>query len=98
MYPQIPVIRNKDYTVYIEPHLNALWLHCKVSSFNLTVLKSMIKEWEEFTQALKQDLYVARDVENNLPSIHFINKFGFTFLKDIKSKDNKHYEIWKRGK
>ena len=97
MYPKIPIIRNKDYTVELEPHAGALWTHCTVLSFSKSIFKSLVKDCEDYLSTFKQDLYVLRDPIKDTPKAHFIKAFGFTFNRLIQDKNNIPYEIWKRN-
>lgn len=94
----IPVINREDYTVSVEKHANALWIHCDVRRFTKDTLKDMNKTWPMFIDLIGTDLYVLRDNAINVPSKNFISKYGFFKLKDILDKQGNHKEIWKRNK
>lgn len=100
MYPHIPVIIVDYATVKLEPHAGLLWVHCDVTKLSPSIFKDMDKQWNKFTAALNQDLYVLYDPDLNVPSKRYIEHFGFSFLKNIQSKRdiNKTYQIWKRNK
>jgi hypothetical protein len=94
-YPKIPVIINKDYKVELEPHAGVYWLHCDVFKFTPTAYRNMEQSWKEYTEYLTTDVYALHDSSTNKPSKHFMEKFGFKYLKNL---DNKPYEIWKWSK
>lgn len=94
----IPVINREDYTVSVEKHANALWIHCDVRRFTKDTLKDMNKTWPMFINLIDSDLYVLRSSSNQVPSINFISKYGFFKFKDILDKQGNHKEIWKRNK
>lgn len=95
-YPKIPVIVNTDYKVDIEPYAGVLWVHNDFYKFTITSLKQFCKDWEDFCNTIRSDLYVLHNAETDKPSKRYIEKFGFKYLKSLDNK--KPYEIWKRSK
>lgn len=100
MYPHIPVILVDYATVKLEPHAGVLWVHCEVDKLTPSTFKDMDKQWDKFTKALNQDLYVLYDPEINVPSKRYIEHFGFSCVKTVQSKQDmkKTYQVWKRNK
>ena len=94
----LPVINRENYTVSIEQHADALWVHCNVTKFDKDTLKDMNITWPMFINLIGTDLYVLRDDTLNTPTKNFISKYGFFKFKDILDKQGNHKEIWKRNK
>lgn len=93
---KIPVIKTKDYTVYLEEDHGSLFIHCDCFKWNKTVKRQLKEDVDKLSKNSIKPIYAIHEVDDR-KHLKFISMMGFKYHMDFIGLDNKMRQLFVRN-
>lgn len=91
-----PVICSKDYTVYLEQHAGASFIHCDCFKWTKQIKAKLIADLEILLQIHRRPVFAIHEIDDK-KHLKFLSITGFVFYQDFLGQDNKMRQLYVRN-
>ena len=92
---KIPVIYNKDYTVYFENDYKFTFIHCDCIRWTKSVKQDLLSDLKKLFEIHRSEVYAIHEIDDEKHK-KFLKIVGFKYLKDFIGSDTKLRQIFVR--